>query len=121
MKIGLNREHIYVLLPTGKRDEKDKRAWTGLNAFSRILAVYTQYSQLRQLAEIPVGRNSYNASSIVSSIEFDANEELFVTAGVSKRIRIFDFNSLLHHKVPGGGGGVGPKNIVKNNAFGPIS
>ena len=51
-------------------------------------------SDNRQVAEIqrPPG---FGASSIVSSIEFDCNEEFFVTAGVSKRIRIFDFSKLV--------------------------
>eukprot|EP00241_Pyramimonas_parkeae_P003377 CAMPEP_0114262768 /NCGR_PEP_ID=MMETSP0058-20121206/22030_1 /TAXON_ID=36894 /ORGANISM="Pyramimonas parkeae, CCMP726" /LENGTH=760 /DNA_ID=CAMNT_0001378759 /DNA_START=115 /DNA_END=2397 /DNA_ORIENTATION=- len=92
---GKEAEALKDLIPA----DPPKRAWTGLNAFSRILAVYTQYSQLRQLAAIPP-HSAYNPSnSMISSIEFDCNEELFVTAGVSKRIRIFDFNALLQHRV----------------------
>lgn len=35
------------------------------------------------------------SSNIVSSIEFDAGEERFATAGVSKRIHVYDFDSLI--------------------------
>ena len=37
----------------------------------------------------------FNNSSIVSSIEFDKNQEFFAIAGVTKRIKIYDYNVVL--------------------------
>jgi len=65
----------------------------GLKEFSRILSVLTRKNKLRVLAEIP--RPSLRqTSSIISSIEFDRDGALFATAGVSKRISVFDHASV---------------------------
>ena len=37
----------------------------------------------------------FNNSSIVSSIEFDKDQEFFAIAGVTKRIKIYDYNVVL--------------------------
>lgn len=61
----------------------------GLQEFSRILSVLTQCNKLKVIAEIP--RSALRqASSIISSVEFDRDGALFATAGVSKRISVFD-------------------------------
>jgi E3 ubiquitin-protein ligase RFWD2 len=61
----------------------------GLAEFSRMLSSLTRCSRLRLVAEIP--RPSLRAaSSIISSVEFDRDGGLFATAGVSKRISIFE-------------------------------
>jgi len=36
----------------------------------------------------------FNTSSIVSSIEFDRDDEYFATAGVTKKIKIFDYGNI---------------------------
>ena len=41
----------------------------------------------------------FNNSSIVSSIEFDKDQEFFAIAGVTKRIKIYDYNVVLKDMV----------------------
>jgi E3 ubiquitin-protein ligase RFWD2 len=65
----------------------------------------TQYSQFRcraslmhatRFPEAP-GADVFRASNIVSSIEFDRESEFLATAGVTKRIKIFEFSNILRN------------------------
>lgn len=47
------------------------------------------------LAQLPPA-SARQSSAILSSIEFDRDAEFFATAGVSKRISIFDFDDVLN-------------------------
>ncbi|CAK7349044.1 unnamed protein product [Dovyalis caffra] len=66
----------------------------GLADFQSVLSTFTQYSRLRVIAELRHG-DIFHSANIVSSIEFDRDDELFATAGVSRRIKVFDFSSLV--------------------------
>ncbi|KAL9266877.1 E3 ubiquitin-protein ligase COP1-like protein [Drosera capensis] len=68
---------------------------TGLDDFQSVLTNFTRYSRLRVIAELRHG-DVFHSANIVSSIEFDRDEELFATAGVSKRIKVFEFNALVN-------------------------
>ncbi|KAL4457892.1 hypothetical protein ABPG75_012757 [Micractinium tetrahymenae] len=70
----------------------------GLQEFSRLLSVITRCNKLRLVAEVPrpLPRH-HGSSSIISSLEFDREGALFATAGVSKRISIYDFASVAPH------------------------
>ncbi|GAB2212651.1 hypothetical protein Droror1_Dr00020630 [Drosera rotundifolia] len=68
---------------------------TSLDDFQSVLTNFTQYSRLRVIAELRHG-DVFHSANIVSSIEFDRDEELFATAGVSKRIKVFEFNALVN-------------------------
>lgn len=60
-----------------------------LQEFSRMLTALSHCSQLSLLAEIP--RPSLRqSSSIISSIDYSRDGSLFATAGVSKRISVFE-------------------------------
>ncbi|RAL42846.1 hypothetical protein DM860_009353 [Cuscuta australis] len=63
--------------------------------FQSVLSTFTRYSRLRVIAEIRHG-DIFHSANIVSSIEFDHNGELFATAGVSRRIKVFDFSSVVN-------------------------
>lgn len=66
----------------------------GLHEFSRMLSVLSRCNHLRHIATIP--RPSLRqSSSIVSSLEFDRDGGLFATAGVSKRISVFEYNAVV--------------------------
>ncbi|XAR68141.1 hypothetical protein NMG60_11003168 [Bertholletia excelsa] len=67
----------------------------GLTEFQSILSTFTRYSRLRVIAELRNG-DLFHAANIVSSIEFDCDDELFATAGVSRRIKVFDFASVVN-------------------------
>ncbi|KAL9159181.1 hypothetical protein ABFS82_08G117500 [Erythranthe guttata] len=68
-----------------------------LEDFQSVLSTFTRYrnSRLRVIAELKHG-DLFNSANIVSSIEFDRDDELFATAGVSRRIKVFDFSSVVN-------------------------
>ncbi|KAH9749724.1 E3 ubiquitin-protein ligase COP1 [Citrus sinensis] len=84
-----------------KEDEGDLYAVSregyhpGLEDFRSVLATFTQYSRLRVIAELRHG-DLFHAANIISSIEFDRDDELFASAGVSRRIKIFEFSSVVN-------------------------
>ncbi|XP_073048064.1 E3 ubiquitin-protein ligase COP1-like [Primulina eburnea] len=67
----------------------------GLEDFQSVLSTFTRYSRLRVIAELRHG-DLFHSANIVSSIEFDRDDQLFATAGVSRRIKIFEFSSVVN-------------------------
>ncbi|KAH9551797.1 hypothetical protein CY35_09G031600 [Sphagnum magellanicum] len=67
----------------------------GLDDFQSVLTAFTRYSRLRVIAELRHG-DLFHSSNIVSSIEFDRDDELFATAGVSRRIKVFEFATVVN-------------------------
>lgn len=84
--------------------EARKRA---LRTFSDDIFKLTQYSRLRDratlmhVARVPDAPCSdvFKASNIISSIEFDRESEFLATAGVTKRIKIFEFSNIERNRV----------------------
>jgi E3 ubiquitin-protein ligase RFWD2 len=65
------------------------------NFFSTLLRS-SNYSKFTPVASLHYADNLYNfSSSIVSSIEFDRDDEYFASAGVTKKIKLFDFASVV--------------------------
>ncbi|TYI55882.1 hypothetical protein E1A91_D11G170700v1 [Gossypium mustelinum] len=83
------------------KQESDKNVFhregynAGLADFQSVLSTFTQYSRLRVIAEVRLG-DLFHSANIVSSIEFDCDDELFATAGVSRRIKVFDLSMVLN-------------------------
>lgn len=71
----------------------------GFFEFSSSLNNFTRYSGLRHLATLSYTTDMFNNASIVSSIEFDKEQELFAIAGVTKRIKIYNYNTVLKDTV----------------------
>ncbi|KAI3741015.1 hypothetical protein L1987_58679 [Smallanthus sonchifolius] len=69
----------------------------GLEDFQSVLSSFTRYSRLRVVAELRHG-DLFHSANIVSSIEFDRDDELFATAGVSRRIKVFEFASVVNEQ-----------------------
>lgn len=67
----------------------------GLEDFQSVLSTFTRYSRLRVIAELRHG-DIFHSANIVSSIEFDRDDEFFATAGVSRRIKVFEFSSVVN-------------------------
>ncbi|BBH00687.1 Transducin/WD40 repeat-like superfamily protein [Prunus dulcis] len=67
----------------------------GLEDFQSVLTSFTQYSRMRVIAELRHG-DLFHSANIVSSIEFDRDDELFATAGVSRCIKVFEFSSVVN-------------------------
>ncbi|KAK6917805.1 WD40 repeat [Dillenia turbinata] len=89
-----SRQHL-------KKEEKDTNSISregyhpGLEDFKSVLTSFTRYSRLRVIAELRHG-DLFHAANIVSSIEFDRDDELFATAGVSRRIKVFEFSTVVN-------------------------
>ncbi|KAG9153201.1 hypothetical protein Leryth_025115 [Lithospermum erythrorhizon] len=83
------------------QDEKNVKSQSregyhgGLDDFQSVLSTFTRYSRLRVVAEIRHG-DLFHSANIVSSIEFDRDDELFATAGVSRCIKVFEFSSVVN-------------------------
>ncbi|CAF0951716.1 unnamed protein product [Brachionus calyciflorus] len=55
----------------------------------------TNYTELRSIASVNYNSDLHSVSSIVSSVDFDKSYEHFAMAGVTKRIKIFDFVNII--------------------------
>lgn len=69
--------------------------FVGLSDFSHTLNQFTSYNGLRPLATLCYTPDLFSGSSIVSSIEFDKENEYFAIAGVTKKIKLFDYSSVI--------------------------
>ncbi|KAM3727404.1 Cyclin-G-associated kinase [Dirofilaria immitis] len=67
-----------------------------LDDFSQVLHGMSQYGSFRRLASLNYNvADATAALSIVSSIEFDKDGEFFILAGVAKRIKVYEFQSVI--------------------------
>lgn len=89
----------------GKNEKVDKStegsisAGAGLDLFRENLVKFSRYNSLRPLATLNYSSDIFNNSTIVSSIEFDKDNELFAIAGVTKRIKVFDYGAVIRDTV----------------------
>lgn len=75
-----------------------------LNRFGECIAKFTHYSSMRPLATIDAGDKNHASSNIpssniASSIEFDKDSEYFAVAGLTKKIRLFDYGNVIRDTV----------------------
>ena len=70
-----------------------------LDSFSDALSRLTRYSGMRPLASLNYSSDLVAGSSIVSSIEFDKDKELFAIAGVTKKIKIYDYGFVVRNAI----------------------
>lgn len=73
--------------------------YEGLAAFCRDLASYSRYSRLVDRATVRYV-DLHNLNDLVCSVAYDRDEEYFATAGVSRRLKVFDFQSVLENDAP---------------------
>lgn len=72
---------------------------TGLDTFRENLIKFSRYSKLRPLATLSYSNDIFNNSTIVSSIEFDKDNEFFAIAGVTKRIKVYEYAQVIQDTV----------------------
>lgn len=70
-----------------------------LDSFSDAISRLTRYSGVRPLASLNYSSDLVAGSSIVSSIEFDKDKELFAIAGVTKKIKIYDYGFVVRNAI----------------------
>lgn len=71
----------------------DTRRESGLSNFCSTISKFTKFSHFEHVNTLRYG-DIYNTSSIVSSMEFDRDDEYFATAGVTKKIKIFEYGCI---------------------------
>ncbi|TPX40051.1 hypothetical protein SeLEV6574_g06822 [Synchytrium endobioticum] len=77
-------------------NSKSPGASHALSRFCTDLYNFSRPSRLTVLAKIYYADNFHNpGSSIVSSIDYDRDDEYFATAGVLKKIKVFEFASVI--------------------------
>ncbi|XP_062206736.1 protein SPA1-RELATED 4-like isoform X2 [Phragmites australis] len=70
-----------------------KRGW--VNSFLEGLCKYLSFSKLKVRAELK-HCDSLNSSNLVCSVGFDRDREFFATAGVNKKIKVFEYNMIVN-------------------------
>uniref|UniRef100_A0A1A8ERG6 Ring finger and WD repeat domain 2 n=1 Tax=Nothobranchius korthausae TaxID=1143690 RepID=A0A1A8ERG6_9TELE len=70
-----------------------------LDDFTECLSKFTRYNTVRPLATLSYASDLYNGSSIVSSIEFDRDCDYFAIAGVTKKIKVFEYGTVIQDAV----------------------
>lgn len=90
----INRENWHLT----QKDEEKQTPSDRLGAFFDGLCKYARYSKFEGRGVLRNGE--FNSSSnVICSLSFDRDEDYFAAAGVSKKIKIFEFNALLNDSV----------------------
>ncbi|PJF19675.1 hypothetical protein PSACC_00503 [Paramicrosporidium saccamoebae] len=66
-----------------------------LEYFGKKISKLTKLTRIRQVSALKLG-DVAGSSNIISSIEFDRHGQLFATAGVSKKIRFYEFRDTMN-------------------------
>uniref|UniRef100_A0A3Q2Y129 COP1 E3 ubiquitin ligase n=1 Tax=Hippocampus comes TaxID=109280 RepID=A0A3Q2Y129_HIPCM len=81
------------------RIAEEGRNLNQLDDFMECLSKFTRYNSVRPLATLSYASDLYNGSSIVSSIEFDRDCDYFAIAGVTKKIKVFEYGTVIQDAV----------------------
>lgn len=94
MDLLRNREKLH---PAQKVEEKPIPT-DRLGAFFDGLCKYARYSKFEVRGILRNG-DFNNSANVICSLSFDRDEEYFAAAGVSKKIKIFEFNAFFNESV----------------------
>lgn len=86
------RSSLSNLSSKGQHNEGRQTGW--INTFLEGLCKYLSFSKLKVKADLKQG-DLLNSSNLVCSLSFDRDGEFFATAGVNKKIKVFEYNSIL--------------------------
>lgn len=73
----------------------DNRQSGWVNSFLEGLCKYLAFSKLKVKADLKQG-DLLNSSNLVCSLSFDRDGEFFATAGVNKKIKVFEYDTILN-------------------------
>ncbi|XP_015600884.1 E3 ubiquitin-protein ligase COP1 isoform X1 [Cephus cinctus] len=93
------KELLFGQTKTSAQSETSHGKNSGLDVFRENLVKFSRYNSLRPLATLNYSSDIFNNSTIVSSIEFDKDNEFFAIAGVTKRIKVFDYGAVIRDTV----------------------
>lgn len=83
----------------GEQDHNVKRRTPGLDQFRENLVQFSKYNTLRPLATMYYSSDLQHNSTIVSTIVFDKDNEFFAIGGVTRRIKVFDYMTVVRDTV----------------------
>ncbi|WCJ32182.1 SPA1-related 3 [Euphorbia peplus] len=86
------RSSINNLAPKVQHTESRQSGWIG--PFLEGLCKYLSFSKVKVKADLKQG-DFLNSSNLVCSLSFDRDGEFFATAGVNKKIKVFECDTLL--------------------------
>lgn len=76
----------------------DQKPVKPLGAFFENLCKFAQYSKFELCGNIR-SRDLLSSPNVICSVSFDRDEDFFATAGISKRIKIFDFGAFMNDSI----------------------
>ncbi|KAF5766614.1 putative transcription factor WD40-like family [Helianthus annuus] len=79
--------------PINRLSQNKQSGW--INSFIDGLSKYLSFRNLKVKADLKQG-DLLNSSSLVCSLGFDRDGEFFATAGVNKKIKVFEYESILN-------------------------
>ncbi|KAL8087805.1 hypothetical protein AgCh_037810 [Apium graveolens] len=91
--IILNETSVNTLSTKERLNESRKDGW--INSFLGGLCKYLSFTNLKVKADLRQG-DLLNSSNLVCSLSFDRDGEFFATAGVNKKIKVFEYNTIIN-------------------------
>lgn len=91
--VATERSSLSNLSSKEQYNEDRQSGW--INSFLEGLCKYLSFSKLEVKADLKQG-DLLNSSNLVCSLSFDRDGEFFATAGVNKKIKVFEYNSILN-------------------------
>ena len=93
-----NRDRPCLAQTENEEKNKGGKATNCIEAFFEGLCKFTRYRKFEVCGTL---RNNglLNSSNVICSLSFDRDEDYIASAGVSKKIKVFEFNALLNDEV----------------------
>ncbi|KAL1813063.1 hypothetical protein ACET3Z_023128 [Daucus carota] len=88
----LNESSGNTLSAKERSTESRQDGW--INSFLGGLCKYLSFTKLKVKADLKQG-DLLNSSNLVCSLSFDRDGEFFATAGVNKKIKVFEYNTII--------------------------
>ncbi|CAM9003843.1 unnamed protein product [Rhodiola kirilowii] len=91
--IMFERNSMDEMMQTGPCQDEMRSGW--INPFLEGLCKYLSCNRLKIKAEVKQG-DLLNSSNLVCALSFDRDGEFFASAGVNKKIKVFEYESILN-------------------------
>ncbi|XP_073268663.1 protein SPA1-RELATED 3 isoform X2 [Populus alba] len=91
--VATERSSINSIAPKQQLTEGRRSGW--ISPFLEGLCKYLSFSKLKVKADLKQG-DLLNSSNLVCSISFDRDGEFFATAGVNKKIKVFECDTIIN-------------------------
>ncbi|XP_019194591.1 PREDICTED: protein SPA1-RELATED 4-like isoform X1 [Ipomoea nil] len=91
--VATERSSVSNLSSKPNSDKETPSGW--INSFLEGLCKYLSFSKLEVKADLKQG-DLLNSSNLVCALSFDRDGEFFASAGVNRKIKIFEYNSILN-------------------------